>query len=366
MSMKFTTITLQYNMCRLGLLAWVCVFVILINFGNLATAGSRDISENLRNSLTITERYTIPIAELSGLTMAINSAKKTRGEISLYAVGDASYEVAHIRINTSLGDAGVQPIIHLYDLQNVISNQHIKDASQWEAIATDGNGTACMLNEIRSELSCFDHSFQNNRGNFTLDVSSLRNLNLTWEEQPNSRGEGMILMKKGHVLILKEKKPSMLIEFGPEGALPMGYDMTTFLNVGDTFTGLNVDKSKLSDRLNQPIPSPTRLVALKTWQFSKHLSKLAKDASEIIVGPDKRVYLLSQESSTLCRLEKTLKPNEDKVTIDHDACWKLPAEIDKAEGMVIDELMNPWIGIDIKDTSKQNLFRLSPISAALE
>ena len=39
----------------------------------------------------------------------------------------------------------------------------------------------------------------------------------------------MILMKKGHVLVLKEKQPSMLIEFGPEGDAPMGYGPDTFL-----------------------------------------------------------------------------------------------------------------------------------------
>lgn len=46
---------------------------------------------------------------------------------------------------------------------------------------------------------------------------------------------------------------------------------------------------------------------------------------------------------------KTLKPNENTVTNDHDACWKLPSMLDKAEGIVIDELVNPWIGIDVKD-----------------
>ncbi|MBA2482881.1 MAG: hypothetical protein H0V39_00335, partial [Nitrosomonas sp.] len=237
--MKFTTVMLQFNKLKLAILVWVCVFVILINFGNLAAADSQNISENLRKSLTITERYTVPIAELSGLTMAINSAKQTREEISLYAVGDESYEVAHIRIDISLGEAAVQPVIRLHDLQDLISSQRVRDASQWEAVATDGTGTVCMLNEISSELSCFDHSFQNNRGTFTLDVSSIRSNGLNWEERPNSRGEGMILMKKGHVLILKEKNPAMLIEFGPEGNPPLGYDMTSFLNAGDTFTGLN-------------------------------------------------------------------------------------------------------------------------------
>ncbi|MBA3971739.1 MAG: hypothetical protein H0X46_06265, partial [Bacteroidetes bacterium] len=139
--MKFTTVMLQFNKLKLAILVWVCVFVILINFGNLAAADSQNISENLRKSLTITERYTVPIAELSGLTMAINSAKQTREEISLYAVGDESYEVAHIRIDISLGEAAVQPVIRLHDLQDLISSQRVRDASQWEAVATDGTGT---------------------------------------------------------------------------------------------------------------------------------------------------------------------------------------------------------------------------------
>jgi hypothetical protein len=38
--------------------------------------------------------------------------------------------------------------------------------------------------------------------------------------------------------------------------------------------------------------------------------------------------------------------------------------LEKAEGLVIDNHMRPWIGIDIKQTHKPNLFRLSPIEAA--
>ena len=41
------------------------------------------------------------------------------------------------------------------------------------------------------------------------------------------------------------------------------------------------------------------------------------------------VYLLSQEGSTLIRLEKVLKADEARITVDHDAYWKLPAEISK-------------------------------------
>jgi hypothetical protein len=126
----------------------------------------------------------------------------------------------------------------------------------------------------------------------------------------------------------------------------MGYNPDTFLGYREAFT--------------LPRQSET-WVALKAWEFSDRLGELARDASEITLGPDGRVYLLSQKSSTLIRLEKALKPNEGKVNVDHEVYWKLPGGIEKAEGLVIDADMHPWIGIDIKQKDKPNLFRLSPI-----
>jgi len=52
--------------------------------------------------------------------------------------------------------------------------------------------------------------------------------------------------------------------------------------------------------------------------------------------------------------------------VDHDEYWKLPAGIEKAEGLVIDASMHPWIGIDIKQKDKTNLFRLSPLNVTSE
>ena len=48
--------------------------------------------------------------------------------------------------------------------------------------------------------------------------------------------------------------------------------------------------------------------------------------------------------------------------MDYDAYWKLPADLKKAEGLIIDADMRPWISIDIKQKDKPNLFRLSPIN----
>jgi hypothetical protein len=335
----------------------VCVW-ILGGPGNIAFSGASKPEESGRaqRELSITARYNVPIAELSGLAILHSSTKATGtadtgGNISLFAIGDASYEIASFRINRSSEDASS----HVENVAPILG-KHTKDTSQWEAIATDSLDTLCMLSETRSEVSCVDLSLKEVRGTFKLDVSDIRNLERAWQDHPNSRGEGMILMKNGHALVLKEKQPSMLIEFGPKGDSPMGYGPDTFLEHGEAFA---MRQSK-----PQSNPQSNIWVALKAWEFSDRLGELARDASEITLGPDGRVYLLSQESSTLIRLEKTLKASEDKITVDHDAYWKLPRGIEKAEGLVIDAEMHPWIGIDIKQKDKTNLFRLSPIESA--
>jgi hypothetical protein len=329
----------------------VCLW-ILGGPGNIAFSGASkpEESERAQRELSITARYNVPIAELSGLAILHSSTKATGtadtgGNISLFAIGDASYEIASFRINRSSEDASS----HVENVAPILG-KHTKDTSQWEAVATDSLDILCMLSETRSEVSCVDLSLKEVRGTFKLDVSDIRNLERAWQDHPNSRGEGLILMKNGHALVLKEKQPSMLVEFGPPGDAPLGFGPDTFLAAGEAFT----------------LSRSSHWAALKTWEFSDHLAELARDASEITLGPDGRVYLLSQESATLIRLEKTLKPDEDKVNVDRNAYWKLPAGIEKAEGLIIDAEMHPWIGIDIKQKDKPNLFRLSPLSVRPE
>ena len=321
--------------------------------GTVALFGSAAAGENLRprGELTIKHQYGLPIAELSGLALFRTIEKPKGGPdaqgMSLYAVGDATHEVATLYIESPFADTGIR----VKDVAPVL-RKRTEAVSQWEAVAADGLNTICILSETHSEVSCLDRSLKQIRGILKLDVSRIKHLDHLWREAPNSRGEGMLLMKKGHLLVLKEKQPSMLIEFGPEGDDPIGYGPATFLGPGEAFAAPWPQELAWSEFLSY--------TALKTWEFSDQLEKLATDASEITLGPDGRVYLLSQESSTLIRLKKI--PGEDEVNA--DAYWTLPAGMSKAEGLVIDTKMRPWIGIDIKQRDKPNLFRMSPIDSA--
>lgn len=281
--------------------------------------------------LKVLASHGLPLPELSGL------ARVPGAGLDLRAIGDARHALARFRLD----EAGGAPLIEVVDLGPRLGAPRGQD-SQWEAIASDGLGNLYILGETSGELIGLDPDL-NPRARFLLDVSPDPELKALWDAEPNSRGEGLLLLRDGHVLLLKEKKPALLIEFGPPGAAPKGYGQARFLGPGEGFR-----------------PPAGNLVVLKSWEFSKSLKALAKDASELALGPDGRLYLLSQDSATLARLEARLGPDENKVR--ETAHWRLPRNLDKAEGLVIDDALHPWVAIDSKDKGdRPNLFRLGPL-----
>lgn len=286
--------------------------------------------------LSIEASYRMSVTELSGLALV----SEDTAEIGFLAVGDSDYQI--VRFSQTLPSGA--PDIRTLDVSGPVDG-HAGESSQWEAIAFDGRGNACLLAEVTAQIRCLDKDLVKPVGSFRLDPATIHGLDKSWQAEPNSRGEGMILLRRGHVLLLKEKKPSLLVEFGPAGEGAIGYGSETFLGPGEAFA----------------FPAQGRLVALKVWEFAESLSKLARDGSDITLGPDGRVYLLSDESAVVIRLEGRLKPEEAKVR--ESAYWKLPKEMVKPEGLAIDQEMRPWIVLDQKREDRPSLFRLSPITA---
>ena len=55
-----------------------------------------------------------------------------------------------------------------------------------------------------------------------------------WAKDKNTRGEALVLLKNGHVLVGKQKKPR-LIEFGPREHVPAGISSDTLLSPDEPF-----------------------------------------------------------------------------------------------------------------------------------
>jgi hypothetical protein len=285
--------------------------------------------------LEVLEAYSLPMREVSGLALA----QSGEGGVDIYAVGDASYDLGRLRAEGPPRNVGIQ----VRDVA-AIASADPDAASQWEAIAMDGPLGVCALAETSARVTCLGGDQTQVVAEFGLDVTSIPNLERPWTEEPNSRGEGMVLFREGHVLLLKEKKPPLLVEFGPEGEHPTGWNADAPLRAGETFA----------------VPASGTLVALKVWEFADNLAALAKDGSDLTVGPDGHLYMLSQESAVLIRLEGTLRPDEDKVHA--AAAWRLPQDLDRAEGLVIDGRMHPWVAVDVHATDRPNLYRLTAIA----
>lgn len=93
---------------------------------------------------------------------------------------------------------------------------------------------------------------------------------------------------RGHLLVAKEKKPAVLIEFGPPGSLSRGL----------------ARRCSLPDGARWPIKNGHhRFVGLAIWLPEKKLAKSCADFSDLEIGPDGELYLLSDKSSTIARLD---------------------------------------------------------------
>ncbi len=270
----------------------------------------------------------VGVPEVSGLALV------THGSAAIYAVGDATYRIARISVGAD------PPRIEEFDAAPSFRGSGI--ASQWEAVADGGRGL-CVLAETTARVWCFDQDLHRVVTSFALDVSAPPDLAAAWAKEPNSRGEGLVLLRRGHVLVLKEKKPPLVVEFGPAGDAPLGFTADAVLAANTPFDA----------------PENGTLAVLAAWRFSDALQAFVTDGSELAVGPDHRLYLLSDESRMLVRLQRELRPGVHEVNA--DTCWRVPKELAHPEGLVIDAEMRPWIAVDEKKTSRPNVFRMRAI-----
>ena len=226
----------------------------------------------------------IPIREVSGLTL-----RHFGPNLEILAVGDHTFELA-IGV---LKDAAVEEF-KVVDLANVMLAEGLQlpKESQWEGITADASGRVFMLEENPGHVFIFDALLQRLLASIELHFHAhhpdFAELKEAWEKFPNSRGEGLILLENGHLLILKEKDPSRLIKFGPHKDAPVGLKP---LGHARDFT-LPGNKS-------------SRMVPLAVWKFSKDSAVAFPDLSELKLDHSGKFWVLSDTGRALGRINGT-------------------------------------------------------------
>jgi hypothetical protein len=212
-----------------------------------------------------------------------------------------------------------------------------RGGSQWEAVAADAAGHLFLLEEA-GRIHVLAPHLGALRATIAIDMSADPALAREWDAAENSRGEGLVLLRDGRVLLVKEKRPPRLIELGPRGARAAGV---------------------APDRLApEPFPLPAgpapALVPLQTWPFDRREG--LSDLSDAAVGPDGSLYLVSDEDRCLLRIDPGLPAEGGTARVLER--WDLPKKVKKPEGLAILADGSPLLAVDRSEDDGTNLFLL--------
>lgn len=262
----------------------------------------------------------VPLREVSGLVL--------RGS-DLLAVGDHDPVVF---------SAPLQPWPLDWRAIDLAGLELPDGGTQFEAIQPTSAHTVLVLQEQPARVLHIDLSVPALIGTLLLDVPDGHRLRQAWLGDRSSRGESLVLADRGHLLVVKEKDPSAILEFGPAGDDPVGWRRG-----GSTVA---------------PGPGDATLTVLATWWLGRELTKRLPDISDATIGPDGRLYLLSDQGSAIARLPDSLDPQGG--VVEAEAIWLIAGSPKSAEGLVILDDGTVLVGLDTK-SPRRNLLRLKPL-----
>ena len=219
-----------------GLLVAILIISLFVNTG----------SSNLikGKSLVIKKELNIPLREISG--GAIFHHKRHSKDI-LYTVGDASAEIFISELDSNKKEISSGYSIDLKEKileeYSVCNSERVaackkminKMTKQWEAIYVDPLQRIYLLNEPLAAILIFDRKQEKFVHTISLD-GFLKDENTSRiSHDENSQGEGFLPLRNGHILVIKESKPSVIIEYGPGKATASGFNKNLVLNETHNF-----------------------------------------------------------------------------------------------------------------------------------
>ena len=210
---------------------------------------------------------------------------------------------------------------------------------QFEAVTPTGATTVLILQEQPARVLQIDLAGPALLGSMLLEVPEGHPLCEAWLGDRSSRGESILLTERGHLLVVKEKDPAAILEFGPPGDQPVGWRRGV--------AGV------------APAPADTTLTVLATWTLNRELRKQLPDISDATVGPDGCIYLLSDQGSAIARVADDLDPAGGEVA--PEAVWRIAGRLENAEGLVILTDGTALVGVDTS-SPRRNVLRLGPLA----
>lgn len=271
----------------------------------------------------------IPLPEVSGLAVAGTGVQQ------LLAVGDRHPAIAA----TALVAGGLpsEPW-QVRDLAEMAGfPPALGDGAQAEAIAAAGSGQTVVLWEHPNLLVVAQGEVVTRAVDLLVAPGGPAGWLLeSWADPDSSHGEGLVLLRGGHLLVAKEKDPAAVIEFGPAGEAAIGGSKQAQLGPGMPWEGTG--------------PS---LLALAAWEVPSHVMSDISDAAVTAAG---ELLLLSDQDQALNVVELRPDPAQGVELL---ASYALRGLSGKPEGVAMTGDGGLLLAVDTR-LARQNLYRVAP------
>jgi uncharacterized protein YjiK len=289
----------------------------------------------MTTELTVRQVFDLQLREVSGLCERAAGDGRPR---QLLAVGDDRHQLLVGDLEPEVPDE-----FALHDLEPLLvgAGVRIGQSSQWEGVDSDETGRVFVLREVPGTVFVFDPGLRRLLHVIALTVEDDPGEERAWRADENALGEGLLLLGNGHLFVVKEDKPRQLLEFGLPGERAQG--LHGGLLIAD------------SGRFPTPEEPTATFHLLSAWDLGGEALDRVGDLSDVAVGPDGRVYLLSDESRCIARLQETVPPESGTVGVDH--LWGLPERLHQPEGLVITGAWDVLVATDHAER-RDNLFLL--------
>lgn len=262
-------------------------------------------------SSTVVDRWRLPLREASALGL-----RRVAGSLELLSVDDDRYHLSRSALTPPLvvprEPTDVGPAFGV--------GSHARE-SNFEGVDADGRGRVFLLRENDAQVVVLSADLTRVERTIDLKVGDGA-LGRQWAADDNSRGEGLVLLDNGHLLIAKQRRDPWLIEFGPIGDEPAGFR-----------PGLSVGPD---DHFPLPGGDPATFGVLAAWPIAE--STGLTSLNDLAVDDDGGLWAVSSGSACLARLRGPLTPDGRVPEFD---TWRLPLEVvpdrddrPKAEGLV--------------------------------
>jgi hypothetical protein len=292
--------------------------------------------------LDVQRAWALPLTEVSALTIRREGA----GD-HLMGVGDEDFAV----VVAGLRDADVEVPSGARSLQDLLGDDILDapDGSEFEGVAVDADGDVFILQEGPARVLVLTPDLSQFRLRINLAVDPERpDFGFAWLNDRNSRGEALLVLPNGHLLIAKQREPTTLIEFGPAPDRALGWQPET-----------------LARRPSFPFGESAELEyeVLADWHVMGDEEGIS-GINDLAVDDRGVLYGISSKRRRIVRFELSRELGFEAAQV--AAGWSLPAglpggEEGKPEGLTLLSGRTPLISIDTKEVG-DNVVRLDPIS----